>query len=70
MPAAPETGGGLVLIHLSQVKETLRLSAADRMIRVGGLSGTAAMELKMAALFPRQDPSLLVTAEQARKARG
>lgn len=55
----------MVTVHLSEVPERIRLSVANHLIRVGGLGGTAAIELKMAAIMPRQDPALDVPSDYA-----
>ena len=56
----------VVVGHLSQVSQELRLQAADVLIRKAGLDTFAAIELSMAAAAPAEDPSLLVPASKAR----
>lgn len=62
-----ERTGRLVLVHLSEVPETRRVAAADRMIKKDGLVGTAAIQIKMAAVMPMQDPAIWVDETVARR---
>lgn len=57
----PEGEDELVTVHLSEIPEARRTFVAEQMIRVGGIDGTRALDLRMAAIFPRQNPSLEVT---------
>lgn len=68
--AAYSTEGRTVLVHLSDVPEKKRVAIADLLIRLDGLSGTKAMELKMAALVPTQNPSIEVPVAEARRVCG
>lgn len=63
----PERQTELVTVHLADIPEKRRVEAAERLIRVGGLSGTIAIDLRMAAYCPRQNPSIEVTADEARR---
>jgi hypothetical protein len=58
--------GEVVVVHLSQVSQELRLQAADVLIRKAGLDTFAAIELSMAAAAPVEDPYLVVPAAKAR----
>ena len=60
------TGAETVVIRLSQIPEKTRLTFARRLIRVEGLIGVPALDLLMAAHFPRLDPEIEVTVAQAR----
>lgn len=71
MAVAPhKLGPTTVFVHLSQVPEEIRLRVAEREIRVYKLSGPEAIELKMAALLPRQDPEIEVEFAKAKKVLG
>jgi hypothetical protein len=65
MSVAPQSQGQpLVVVHLSEVPEQVRVRVANRMIRVAGLEGTAAIELQIAAFVPRQNPAIEVTRDE------
>lgn len=64
----PEGEDELVTVHLAEIPEARRAFVAREMIRLGGIEGTAAIELHMAAFMPRQNPSLEVTAKQRKHA--
>jgi len=67
-PPSERTEPTLVYVTLSQIPEARRTFVAEEMIRVQGLRQVDALELRMAAILPRQNPGLLVTAEQAARA--
>lgn len=56
---------GMVSVRLSQVPQSLRMAAADVLVKKEGLTTFKALELCMAAAEPLQDPVLLVSAEKA-----
>lgn len=63
MSAAPhQQGPPTVVVRLSEVPERVRVHVAERMIRVGELTGVAAIDLRMAAYVVRQDPAIEVDA--------
>lgn len=71
MAAYPETGqADMVLVHLADVPERKRWAVAERLIRFGGLTGVEAMDLKMAALVPTQNPAIEVTKAEAKRVLG
>jgi hypothetical protein len=60
----------MVVVRLSQVPEPKRVAAADRIIRAEDLERVhpeEAILLRMAALFPREDPELEVPESLARR---
>lgn len=55
----------MVTVKLSQVPQSLRLQAADMLVKKAGLTTFAALELAMAAAEPLQDPELIVPIAKA-----
>jgi hypothetical protein len=56
----------MVTVRLSQVPQSLRLQAADILVKKEGLTTFAALDMCMAAALPLEDPELLVPADKAR----
>lgn len=67
---SPNGATGYQTVRLSQVPQKKRLEVAHRIIRLEGIVGVPALELMMAATEPRQDPSIVVDAELARRVLG
>jgi hypothetical protein len=67
--AVPDLGE-TVVVRLSDVPEEKRVAAADRLIEDEDLERVhpeEAIMIRMAALFPRQNPALEVKATKARR---
>lgn len=56
-----------VFVRLSQVPEKRRVNVAERLCRLGVVTGSEAIAVRTAAYFPRQDPGVWVTPSEARK---
>jgi hypothetical protein len=69
-PAHRGRSGEKVTVRLSEIPEQKRYTVADRLIRTEGLVGEAAMEMLLAATFPRHDPEVTVAIEDARRVLG
>ena len=67
-PLKERTETALVYVALRDIPEARRTYYAEQMIRTMALKQVEALELRMAAILPRQNPGLLVSAERARRA--
>ena len=71
--AVRSTESGMVIVRLSDVPEEKRVAAADRLIAAEDLERVhpeEALLIRMAALFPRQNPALEVKVTKARRVCG
>lgn len=71
--AVRSEGERIVIVRLSDVPEPKRLEAADRLIEAEDLERVhpeEAILLRMAAMFPREDPGLEVKYRKARRVCG
>lgn len=64
---SPNGRAGRVFVRLSEVPPPVRASAAERVIRGEKLRGLDALELRMAAVCPRDNPGVFVDRETARR---
>lgn len=67
MPDRPPQEARTVFVRLSQVPEKRRVNVAERLCRLGIVTGPEAIAVRAAAYFPRQDPGVWVTPSEARK---